>query len=227
MKGHVLVLGASRGLGFELARQYGQAGWRVTATARDEAGLARLRGSGVEAFALDVADPASVSGLAWRLDGEKIDIALYVAGVNERADAGSPPTQEAFDRVMHTNVLGAMQAIPQIAPLVEAASQPGQLGRMVLISSQMGRIGAAASNAWLYRVSKAALNMAMACAQAQYPRAILVSMHPGWVQTDMGGQTAPLTVPDAVTAMRQGIDTLGPQHQGAFLQPDGSRFPTW
>lgn len=227
MGGHVLVLGASRGIGLELVRQYAQAGWRVTATARDEAGLARLRGLGAEAFALDVANPASVSGLAWRLDGERLDIALYVAGVNERADAGSPPTQEAFDRVMRTNVLGAMQAIPQIAPLVEAASQSGRHGRLVVVSSQMGRIGAAASNAWLYRVSKAALNMAMACAQPQYPRAILVAMHPGWVQTDMGGQAAPLSVTDAVTAMRQGIETLGPEHQGAFLQPDGSRFPTW
>jgi NAD(P)-dependent dehydrogenase (short-subunit alcohol dehydrogenase family) len=227
LKKLVFIIGASRGIGLELAQQYAQAGHRVVATARDEGGLARLRDCGAEAFALDVAQPASVSGLAWRLDGEKIDIALYVAGVIDRASADSPPTQQTFDHLMHTNVLGAMQAIPQVAPLVEAASTSARMGRFVFVTSQMGRIGAAASGSWLYRVSKAALNMAVASAQTQYPRAILAAMHPGWVQTDMGGSGAPLSVPNAVTAMRQGIDGLTAQHQGAFVQPDGSRFPTW
>jgi NAD(P)-dependent dehydrogenase (short-subunit alcohol dehydrogenase family) len=111
---------------------------------------------------VDVAQPASVSGLAWQLDGEAIDIALYVAGVMSRASATEPPTQPEFDRVMHTNVLGAMQVIPQVAPLVAAASQ-GRGGRFVFLSSVMGQIGTvASSDCWLYRVSKAALNMAVA-----------------------------------------------------------------
>ena len=94
-----------------------------------------------------------------------------------RADARQPPTQSEFDRVMHTNVLGAMQAIPQVAPLVEAAQ-----GRFAFISSELGRIGGAtSSHTWLYRVSKAALNMAVASAQHDYPRATLVALHPGWV----------------------------------------------
>lgn len=107
-----LIIGASRGIGLELARQYRAAGARVIATARDEAGLARLREAGAEPIRLDVADPASVSGLAWPLDGEKLDVALYVAGVMDRASAATPPTRDAFDQVMHTNVLGAMQVMP-------------------------------------------------------------------------------------------------------------------
>jgi NAD(P)-dependent dehydrogenase (short-subunit alcohol dehydrogenase family) len=77
-----------------------------------------LQAIGAEAFTLDVAKPNSVSGLSWRLDGEKIDLALYVAGVIDRNSPQTPPTQEEFDRVMHTNVLGAMQALPQVAPWV-------------------------------------------------------------------------------------------------------------
>ena len=97
----VLVIGASRGIGLELVRQYAEAGARVIATARDEEGLARVRALGAQGLKVDVAQPASVSGLAWQLDGEAIDIALYVAGVMSRASATEPPIQPEFDRVIH------------------------------------------------------------------------------------------------------------------------------
>ena len=174
-----LIIAASRGIGLELARQAIDAGERVIATARSETALAQLRELGAQALRLDVADVASVSGLAWQLDGEKIDTAWYVAGVMcNRANATQPPTREQFDSVMHTNVLGAMQVIPQVVPLVESAG-----GRMAFISSAMGLIGeVGSSGAWLYRVSKAALNMAVKSAQASYPGATLVCLHPGWVR---------------------------------------------
>lgn len=222
----IFVIGASRGLGLEFVRQYREAGDRVIATARDDAGLARLRALDATALRVGVADPASISGLSWQLDGERIDIALYVAGVNARADARTPPTQEDFDRVLHTNVLGAMQAIPQVAPLVEDA-RPGP-GCFAFISSGMGRIqDVPSSYSWAYRVSKAALNMAVASAQHDYPRAILVAMSPGWVQTDMGGTGAPLTVEASVSAMRTALAGLGPEHRGTFLDYDGRRFEGW
>ena len=220
----VLVIGASRGIGLEFVRQYREAGERVIATARDDAGLERLKALGATALRLDVAEPASVSGLAWALDGEKIDLALYVAGVYVQADARTPPTQEDFDRIMRTNVLGAMQAIPQVAPLVEA--QPR--GRFAFITSAMGRIeGVEASNAWVYRVSKAALNMAVATAQLDYPQATMVAISPGWVQTDMGGPDAALTPEISVTSMRKALDAVTPQDRGAFLDYDGRRFEGW
>ena len=221
---NVLIIGASRGLGLEFARQYVAAGDRVLATARDAAGRERLQALGVESVLnVDVADPASVSGLAWMLDGEKIDTALYVAGVMDRGNALSPPTQQQFDHVMHTNVLGAMQAIPQVAPLVEAAQ-----GRFAFISSDLGRIGGVeSSHTWLYRVSKAALNMAIASARHDYPQATLVALSPGWVQTDMGGGQAPLTAPESVAAMRAALARLTPAHSGQFLLRDGSPAASW
>ncbi|WP_431094798.1 SDR family oxidoreductase [Polaromonas aquatica] len=225
----VLVLGASRGIGLEFVRQYLADGADVIATARDDEGLQRLKGLGAKALRLNVAEPASISGLAWLLDGEEIDIALYVAGVFPRGGALTPPTREAFDQAMHTNVLGAMQAIPQVAPMVEASRMGGGgRGRFAFISSALSQIaGADSSHGWVYRASKAALNMAVASAQHDYPKAIMVALSPGWVQTDMGGQDAPLTVEQSVTAMRATLAGLKPEHKGAFLDYDGRLFGAW
>ncbi|MDP2261975.1 MAG: SDR family oxidoreductase [Hydrogenophaga sp.] len=219
----VLVIGASRGIGLEMVSQYREAGERVIATARDDAGLARLAVLGAETLRVDVADPSSVSALAWQLDGEKIDIALYVAGVMDRGGATTPPTQQAFDAVMHANVLGAMQVIPQVMPMVEAAG-----GVFAAVSSAMGLIDdVSASNAWLYRVSKAALNMAVSSARFDYPQARLVVLHPGWVQTDMGGGAAPLTVADSARGLRTVLASVSPDDNGRFIHHDGRRSDHW
>jgi NAD(P)-dependent dehydrogenase (short-subunit alcohol dehydrogenase family) len=219
----VLVIGASRGIGWELVRQYREAGARVIATARGAAGLARLRDAGAEPLSLDVADPSSVSGLASQLGGEKLDVALYVAGVMDRASATSPPTREAFDRVMHANLLGAMQVLPPVMPGVQAAG-----GVFGVLSSSMSLIGAVpASNAWLYRVSKAALNMAVASARFDYPGARLVALDPGWVQTDMGGGAAPLTVAESVAGLRAAIASLTETDNGRLIHHDGRRADHW
>ncbi|HVZ44078.1 MAG TPA: SDR family oxidoreductase [Ramlibacter sp.] len=219
----VLVLGASRGIGFEFARQYRAAGERVIATARDDAGLKRLQSLGAEPLRLDVTDVESASGLGGQLAGEPLGVAIYVAGIMSRGGARQAPAPEDFDRVMHTNVLGAMIAIPQVAPLVAAAS-----GKFVFISSQMGQIGGASSSySWLYRTSKAALNMAVVAAQADHPGAIMVAMSPGWVATDMGGPSAPLKAQDSVSAMRAAIAGLTRRHQAAFLDYDGQRMKSW
>lgn len=219
----VLIIGASRGIGLELTRQYLEAGDRVIATARSDADLSRLQAMGAETLRVDVADATSVSGLAWQLDGEKLDVALYVAGVMDRAGATTPPTQIDFDRVMHANVLGAMQAIPQVLPWVENAG-----GVFGVLSSSMSQIGSVpASNAWLYRVSKAALNMALASARFDYPKARLVALDPGWVQTDMGGAAAPIKLAQSVGGLRQVLSNISPQDNGRLIHFDGRRAANW
>jgi NAD(P)-dependent dehydrogenase (short-subunit alcohol dehydrogenase family) len=223
---NVLLIGASRGIGLEFARQYLDAGDRVIATARDAEGMTRLNDLGAETIKLDVTDPTSISGLGWKLDGEKIDVAIYVAGIFGAEPATSPPTQQAFDTMLHTNVLGAMQALSQVAPGVEEAG-----GQFAFLSSDMGRIGGVASSrGWLYQVSKAALNMAVVAAQSDYPRASFVLFHPGWVATDMGTAAAPLSPQDSVAGMRRTLQELKSKPRSPrvpFLQWDGTAFETW
>lgn len=221
----VLLIGASRGIGLELARQYIQDDWRVIATARSDEGLAQLKALGAETLRLDVADPASNTGLAWQLDGEKIDLAVYVAGAMDRASASTPPTRDAFDAVMHTNVMGAMQILPQIVPMVQDAQ-----GVIACISSVMGSMQETVSGgAALYRVSKAALNMVVRCVQAEQAQITVVALHPGWVQTEMGGPQAPLPVQDSVASLRHTLQRIRTQpraeDRGAFLNHDGTPLP--
>src|SRR4051794_38521898 len=127
----VLIIGASRGIGHELARQYTADGWRVIATARRPEHCHALAQLGAEAHDLDVTDADSIAALGWKLDDEKIDLAWLVAGVYGPRHAGFP-TQQEFDTVMHTNVLAAMRLVPIVAPLVCATQ-----GKLAVLSSRM------------------------------------------------------------------------------------------
>lgn len=219
-----LILGASRGIGREFVRQLLAANWRVIATARDDTSLTELRNAGAEPFKLDVANSDSLAGLGWQLDGEKLDLAVYVAGVYgpQAQSAKSPPTAQDFDMVMHTNVLGAMQAIPTLTPMVEAAQ-----GKFVFISSGMGSIGETDTTyGWLYRTSKAALNMAVKSAALDYPSAVFVAMCPGWVRTDMGGPNATLAVEDSVSGLLNVIGGLKQEDSGTYRNYAG-RTLSW
>lgn len=216
-----LILGASRGIGREFVRQLLGAGWKVFATARDDAAVADLRSAGAEPIKLDVTKPELLAGIGWQLDGEKLDLAVYVAGVYGPAhQAGAAPTEADFDKVMHTNVLGAMQAIPLVAPMVEAAQ-----GKFAFISSGMGSIGEAESSfGWLYRASKAALNMVVKTASFDYPKATFVALCPGWVRTDMGGQNATLSVDQSVDGLLKVIGTLTQADSGSYRNYSGRKL---
>ena len=216
-----LIIGASRGIGREFVRQLLAADWRVYATARDEASLAALKEDGANPLKIDVAIPESLSALPWQLEGEKLDLAVYVAGVFGSYDGASePPPAAMFDATMHANVLGAMQAIPLVAPFVGEAR-----GKFVFITSGMGSIGEAESSmGWVYRASKAALNMAVHSARNDYPEVTLVTMNPGWVRTDMGGASAPTSVADSVSGMLKVIAKMKPSDSGSFQSYDGRKM---
>ena len=214
----VLIIGASRGIGFELARQCLADGDRVVATARDDAGLARLAALGAEPLQLDVSSAAGCAGLAWPIDGAQFHQAWLVAGVyGPRSSGLQPPTDDEFDHVMHTNVLAAMRLLPQLAD----ALAPG--AKLAVLSSRMGSIGLRNSpSGWLYRASKAALNSVLKdVSLALAGRATCVSLHPGWVQTDMGGGGADLQVARSVADLRATLGRLGPADNGGFFNHDG------
>lgn len=214
----VLVVGASRGIGLEFVSQYRAAGAAVTATARDDGGLARLRGLGATALRLDVASAEGASALAGPLGGAAFDVVLINAGVyGPRSTGLQPPTEDEFDAVMHTNVLGAMRVLPQVVD----ALAPG--AKLAVISSRMGSMGLRASpSGWLYRASKAALNSVLKDASLVLAgKAVCVALHPGWVRTDMGGGGADIEAATSVSDIRRTLAALTPADNGGFFNHDG------
>jgi NAD(P)-dependent dehydrogenase (short-subunit alcohol dehydrogenase family) len=186
--------------------------------ARDDAGLERLRALGATALRLDVTDAASASGLAWQVDGARFDVAIINAGVSGTRTTGlQPPDEAEFDHVMHTNVLGPMRMMAQMAETLA----PG--ARVAVLSSRMGSIGLrAAPNSWLYRASKAAVNSVLKDASlALAGQAVCVAFHPGWVRTDMGGTNADIDVTESVTGIRRVLAGLTEADNGSFFNFDG------
>jgi len=218
-----LIIGASRGLGHELARQYAADGWRVVATYRKIDDGTQLAAFCDQAINVDVLHTNWVAALRPVLASGPIDLALIVAGVAGPGEGQlKAPTREQFDAVMHTNVLASMQVIPQLGDALAAAA-----GKLVVLSSRMGSIGGTTSaTSWLYRASKAALNSVIKTASIELgARGIVcMSLHPGWVRTDMGGPAADLAVAESVASMRRVIAAANRSHNGRFLNFNGEQL---
>ncbi len=214
-----LIIGASRGIGREFVRQYLADGWAVTGTARDEGALAALHELGATALALDITSAESASRLAWQLDGQAFDVIVHVAGVyGPRTTGLEPPTDAEFAQVMSANVLGPMRVLPALAD----ALAPG--AKLAVLSSRMGAIGPRGGHqGWLYRASKAAVNSVLKdVSQVLAGRCICISVHPGWVRTDMGTGQADLSAQESVADLRRLIAALTPADNGRFLNHDGT-----
>ena len=217
----VLIIGASRGLGLEFVRQYRRDGWLTLGTCRSPQQDALLSAEGATAIRLDVADPDSFAGLARALDGTRIDVCIYNAGVlGSREGPSVAPSKEVFDQVMHANVFGPMQAIPVVAPALLKAK-----GKFAFVTSKMGSISEMTSSvAPTYRASKAALNAFVKATSIEYGPQGMTSfvMHPGWVKTDMGGSNADIEPSVSIAGMRRVIATANADANGKFFNYDGS-----
>ena len=226
---NVLITGANRGIGLGLANIYLSEGHAVAVTARKPedaeaiTALKQAHGSRVRVFGLDVNDQASVKAFAKDWGETPLDICINNAGVG-----GSFSTRladldfkEAID-IYNTNALGPMRLTQNLIPRLQRGS------RVVNITSKMGSI--ADNNqggSYFYRMSKAALNMATKCLALECEGAgiIVTAIHPGWVQTRMGGQSAPITVEQSTGHIVRTIEKLAAQHSGAFLNYDGAVIP--
>jgi NAD(P)-dependent dehydrogenase (short-subunit alcohol dehydrogenase family) len=225
-----LVSGASRGIGLEFVRQYAAAGWRVHACCRDPvraAGLDAIAGGAagrVRLHALDVTDHGAIEALAASLAGETIDLLVNNAGITgPRPAAGEAPDQAAWLATFAVNTIAPCKLALAFAGQLAAAER----GLVVNMSSRLGSIAEAGGDRYAYRTSKAALNMVTRLLAADLgPRGItVVCCHPGWVRTDMGGPSAPLTPPESVAALRRLFERLTPADNGRFLNQDGGAIP--
>jgi NAD(P)-dependent dehydrogenase (short-subunit alcohol dehydrogenase family) len=218
---NILIIGASRGIGLEFVRQYVAAGIEAVGTARDDEGMQRIADAGGDALAFDALtdDPQILTDTV----GSSLNLAIYNAGVYGPQTAGTEAvTQADFDRVMHTNVWAAMQVIPALAPALERGK-----GKLVTLSSLMGSLGERVSTtSWLYRASKSAINSVLLdTAHTLGPRGVTcLSVHPGWVRTDMGGPNADLSVEQSVTGLRKVIEAAKARDNGGFYAYDGRKI---
>ena len=210
----VAIVGASRGIGRELVRQYAADGWRVHASARREADLAALTAEGATAYRADVTDEASLAAMADAI-GSSIDLLVVNAGVGSREHRLDEVDPANWTRVMTVNALGPLLAARTVGSRVR------QGGKLVALSSIMGSIADNGGGAWSYRMSKAALNMGFSCLAIELrPRDINVAvLHPGWVRTEMGGDQAPLSPEASVAGLRGVIDAL--TTSGGFFDHSG------
>ena len=219
----VLIIGASRGLGLEFVRQYRRDGWLTLGTCRSPEQDALLTAVGATALRLDVNDENGFANLAKALEGRSIDACVYNAGVyGPRSTNVTAPEADEFDRVMHANVLGALRAIPVVAPSLARAQ-----GKFAFISSLMGSVGLmAGSSGVTYRASKAALNAVVKATSLEWgPKGVTcMTFHPGWVKTDMGGTGADIEPAISIAGMRKVIAGATADSNGRFFDYTGKEL---
>ena len=224
----ILLIGASRGLGLALAAQWLAGGHQVVATVRGVArtGLHELTDrypESLEIETVDVTVPVQIEALADRLAGRSFDLLFVNAGVtNEPEGTVAQTSTEEFVRVMVTNALSPLRVVEALAPLVSAS---GTIG--VMSSGQGSVTNNERGGHEVYRGSKAALNTFMRSYAARHrgEQRPLVLMAPGWVQTDMGGATARLTVDDSIPNVVKTLDALSDQPGLHYVDYLGETVP--
>lgn len=213
----VVITGANRGIGFALAQKAVAAGWSVTGTCRGTApDLA-----GVEWHEVEVTDPASTAALGRSFAERPLSLLVCNAGIypDEHIAPDDPALWHAGFAV---NVMGVYLTIRDLLPALRAAK-----GKIAIIASQMGSSERAPGGSLIYRSSKAAaINLGRNLACDLRADGISVGIyHPGWVQTDMGGPSADITVDQSAEGLMRRFAALGPATSGVFEDWRGVALP--
>ncbi len=220
-----MIIGASRGIGLEFARQYAQAGWEVHATHRAD-GRALENIGGVCTHELEVTSKTDIQSLKQTLAGTPLDLIVLNAGIYGQQDASFGRTDvSAWLSTMHVNAIAPLQIAEALVENV-ANSEKKMIAAM---SSKMGSMADNGSGgSYVYRSSKAALNAIVKSMSvdlfADYGIKVL-ALHPGWVMTDMTGANALITPQESVQGLRSVLAHAGPQDNGKFLDYKGTEIP--
>ncbi|MEJ2274403.1 MAG: SDR family oxidoreductase [Woeseiaceae bacterium] len=219
----VLITGANRGIGLELARQYAAAGWHVIGTARKPDAADDLGALAAKVVQLDVTDPASVERMARDLAGTPIDVLINNAGIQPLMWKLDEIDFEAFQRALDVNLTGPARVTRALLANLRAAG----LKRIVNVTTNLSSIAENTDGGFYgYRESKAGLNMFTKSIAAELgPEGfVCIVLHPGWVKTDLGGPQAPLEVEESAAGMLRIIDGLAPADNGTFWTYAGEQM---
>ncbi len=221
----VVITGTSRGIGLELTRQALEAGHQVLAVARDPQNATELQKlapkfpDALKILAADVNDPAGRARIvdtagSWGA----VDTLINNAGVYKKG-----VTETDFTESFRTNTISPYLLTLELLPLLKKGQSP----KVISVSSLMGSVGNNSSGgSAAYRASKAALNAIHKSLSIDEPWLTSFVMHPGWVQTDMGGTGATLSIPDSASGIWKVIHNAKPATSGHFLNYTGEEL-TW
>ena len=207
---HVVITGATRGIGREMASQLSNTGHDVTGTSRDPS-------SGVQ---LDVTDAKQQARFAAQMGNRAIDLLVCNAGVYlDKGMAIEDYTAEIWSQSLAANVTGVFLTVQALLPNLRLAES----AKIAIMSSQMASHARAPGGSYAYRASKAAaLNVGRNLATDLRPEGIAVGIyHPGWVRTDMGGEEGDISVEDSASGLIQEFDSLTLDTTGCFHTWDG------
>ena len=220
----VLITGANRGLGLEFTQQYAADGWNVIACCRHPQSALDLQAlaathSNVKIYTLDVADFAQIDALAMQLRDESIDVLINNAGVYPASSFGDTN----YDDWAAAFKVNSMAPLKMAEAFVQHITR-SHFKKIATLSSKMGSLDDNTSGeSYSYRSSKTAVNMVMKSLSIDLkPYGIsVVTLHPGWVQTDMGGSNALINAQTSVSGLRKVIESLSLSTTGQFIAYDG------
>jgi len=226
--GTTLITGIGRGIGQELARVLLQRGDRVVGTLRDLSQASPqwsgfIAGGQLRLLALDVRDGASILEAAASF-GEPVDVLVNNAGIiGPQRQSTLDMDFDGFLETLNINTLGPLRVVQAFLPHLRRA----KAARIVTISSRMGSLSHAKSDRIAYRASKAAVNKVMQgiATDLREEGIVAISVHPGWVRTDMGGSGADVSVQDSAAGLVKLIDGLTVEHSGGFFDWQGEPVP--
>lgn len=226
----ILITGANRGIGLELTEQCAEDGWQVLACCRNPADAGQLqalaeKNPAVEVHALDVTNYEQMASLADQLGSKPIDILLSNAGVygSKGASFGEIDPAE-WRHVLEVNTIAPLMLVQAFVEQVAASQQK----LVAVISSKVGSIADNSSGgSYMYRSSKTAVNQVVKSLSIDLAdRGIsVISLHPGWVQTDMGGPNAEISTDASVSGLKNILQSAGLAQSGQFIEYDGSSIP--
>ena len=219
-----LVVGASRGLGLGLTKEFLRRGYHVTATVR-----AAVAGAGLEEYydqlsldTLDINNLHMVDAFLARMKGKSFDAVVLNAGTYGPRDKGvMDATPEEITHLLMTNAIAPVRLAVRLAPMLRP-----ETGVLAFMSSVLGSLEMNANDASeLYCASKAMLNRLTRSFAAAHEYLTIVNLHPGWVRTDMGGPEAPLDVETSAKGMVDVLEARAGSGGHEFLDYRGKIVP--